>query len=77
MAKWIAATGSGGGPVDYADLPPGVQLRQFKEAGVWPARLTAREDLPTTWEGPTPAPSVVTSGTGGMLPNDSYDITSA
>lgn len=76
MAKWIAASGSSA-VVDYASLPPGTQLRVFKVSGTWPARPTARADLPTTWEGPAPAPPVVGSGTGGMLANDSFDLTTA
>jgi hypothetical protein len=55
-----------------ADMPAGVTLTVAKAAGAWPARPTARADIIVMWKGPDPSPSIVVSGTGGML--DGVDL---
>jgi hypothetical protein len=56
------------GSFDYALLPAGTTLTVVK-SGVWPARPTSRSDIVVQWKGPDPSPSIVGSGTGGMLDN--------
>lgn len=70
----IDATGSGITSVGYADLPAGTTLTVLKSGGVWPARPTARADLIVAWKGADPSPSIVSSGTGGMLDNVDYRL---
>jgi len=53
----------------YDLLPAGTTLTVAKAAGVWPARPTSRSDIVVQWKGPDPSPSIVSSGTGGMLDN--------
>lgn len=49
-------------------LPAGATLTVQKNAnGTWPARPTSRTDVTVQWKGPDPSPSIVASGTGGML----------
>ena len=50
-------------------LPAGSTLTVQKSGGVWPARPTSRSDITVQWKGPDPSPSIVSSGTGGMLDN--------
>lgn len=57
-----------GGAVDYASLPAGTTLTVIK-SGTWPARPTSRSDIIVQWKGADPSPSIVSSGTGGMLDN--------
>jgi hypothetical protein len=54
-----------------AALPPGATLTVVK-SGTWPARPTSRADVIVQWKGAEPSPSIVSSGTGGML--DGVDI---
>ncbi|MBL8121551.1 hypothetical protein JNM87_02270 [Candidatus Saccharibacteria bacterium] len=63
---WVAQSS---GSVTIADLPAGTTLTVSKSAGVWPARPTSRSDIVVQWKGPDPSPSIVSSGTGGMLDN--------
>ena len=50
------------------DHQPGATLTVQKNSnGTWPARPTARTDVTVQWKGPDPSPSIVASGTGGML----------
>ena len=51
------------------ELPAGATLTVQKSGGVWPARPTSRSDVTVQWKGPDPSPSIVSSGTGGMLNN--------
>lgn len=56
--------------VTYTDLPAGATLTVLKDAATgWPARPTSRADLVVAWKGPDPSPSIVSSGTDGMLNN--------
>ncbi len=64
----ISATGGGASPT-YANLPAGTTLTVTKSGGTWPARPTSRNDIVVQWKGPDPSPSIVSSGTGGMLDN--------
>jgi hypothetical protein len=57
------------GTVSYALMPASTTLTVVKSAGVWPARPTSRSDIVVQWKGPDPSPSIVSSGTGGMLDN--------
>lgn len=50
-------------------VPAGSLLVAEKSGGTWPARPTARTDVVVAWKGPDPSPSIVGSGTGGMLDN--------
>ena len=59
----------GGGAITYADLPSGSTLTVSKSGSTWPARPTSRADVVVHWKGPDPSPSIVSSGTGGMLDN--------
>jgi hypothetical protein len=67
-SKWINANSTGGSPT-YANLPAGSTLTVAKSGGVWPARPTSRTDIIVQWKGADPSPSIVSSGTGGMLDN--------
>lgn len=61
--------------VAYADFPAGATITVLKDATTgWPARPTARADLIVAWKGPDPSPSIVTSGTAGMLDNVDYRL---
>lgn len=51
-----------------AALPAGATLTVIK-SGTWPARPTSRADIIVQWKGADPSPSIVSSGTGGMLDN--------
>lgn len=62
-------SGGGGGSITYTDLPAGTTLTVLKSGGTWPARPTSRADLIVQWKGADPSPSIVSSGTGGMLDN--------
>ena len=55
--------------VNYASLPAWTTLTVTKTSGTWPARPTARNDIVVQWRGPDPSPTIVSSGTGGMLDN--------
>jgi hypothetical protein len=50
-------------------LPAGATLTVIKSGGGWPARPTSRADIIVQWKGADPSPSIVSSGTGGMLDN--------
>jgi len=64
-----AASDVTSGTFDLDKLPAGATLTVAKSAGVWPARPTSRSDIIVQWKGPDPSPSIVSSGTGGMLDN--------
>jgi hypothetical protein len=72
-----AASGITSGTIDSARLPSipvslmpaGTNITVFKSGGTWPARPTSRTDIVVVWNGADPSPSIVTSGTGGMLDN--------
>lgn len=49
-------------------IPSGSTITVIKQA-TWPARPTIRTDVIVIWKGPDPSPSIVESGTGGMLDN--------
>ncbi len=68
IGKWKNATATGGLPT-HANLPAGTTLTVSKSSGTWPARPTSRSDITVQWKGPDPSPSIVSSGTGGMLDN--------
>jgi|GEM_PF-6479104 len=57
------------GTFGYGLLPAGSTLTVAKAAGVWPARPTSRTDIIVQWKGADPSPSIVSSGTGGMMDN--------
>ncbi len=57
-----------GGTPTYANLPAGSTVTVSK-SGTWPARPTSRTDIVVQWKGPDPSPSIVSSGTGGMMDN--------
>lgn len=57
------------GTFDFDRLPAGTTLTVAKSGGLWPARPTSRADIIVQWKGPDPSPSIVSSGTGGMLDN--------
>lgn len=67
-AKWTNQTQSGGSPT-YDNLPAGTTLTVTKSGTTWPSRPTARGDIVVQWKGPDPSPSIVSTGTGGMLDN--------
>jgi hypothetical protein len=50
-------------------LPAGSTLTVQKSGGTWPARPTSRSDITVQWKGADPSPTIVASGTGGMLDN--------
>ena len=59
-----------------ADYKAGDVIFVTKSGGTWPARPTSRSDVLVIWSGPLPSPSVVSSGTGGMLNNvDKHFVT--
>ena len=64
-----AASDVTSGTFDYSLLPIGATLTVAKAAGVWPSRPTGRNDIIVQWKGPDPSPSIVSSGTGGMMNN--------
>lgn len=64
-----AASDITSGALSYALLPAATTLTVVKSAGVWPSRPTSRSDIIVQWKGPDPSPSIVSSGTGGMLDN--------
>jgi len=64
---WV--TPAAGGAPTYANIPAGSTITVAKSAGTWPARPTSRNDVVVQWKGPDPSPSIVSSGTGGMLDN--------
>lgn len=66
--KWTNQNQSGGSPT-LANIPAGSTLTVAKSGGAWPARPTSRSDVIVQWKGPDPSPSIVSSGTGGMLDN--------
>lgn len=68
-AKWTNADAQGGSVPSYANLPAGSTITVAKSGGSWPARPTSRNDIVVQWKGPDPSPSIVESGTGGMLDN--------
>jgi hypothetical protein len=68
----VAGKEDPGAAVTVAQLPAGSTLTVHKAAGVWPARPTARGDIIVQWVGQAPAPTLVTSGTGGM--RDDIDL---
>jgi hypothetical protein len=53
-------------------MPAGTTLTVYKSGGTWPARPTSRADITVRWNGDDPSPSIVSSGTGGML--DGIDV---
>ncbi len=61
--------GAVGSQVTIAALPAGTTLTVMKSSGVWPARPTSRSDIIVHWKGAEPSPSIVSSGTAGMLDN--------
>lgn len=65
----INADSGGLSSVAIADLPAGTTLTVLKSGGVWPSRPTSRSDIIVQWKGADPDPSIVSSGTGGMLDN--------
>lgn len=67
-SKWINAAAPGGS-VTVANLPAGTTLTVSKSGGTWPARPTSRTDIIVQWKGADPSPSIVSSGTGGMMDN--------
>jgi hypothetical protein len=58
---WVAADA-------ITALPAGATLTVIK-SGTWPARPTSRADIIVQWKGADPSPSIVSSGTAGMLDN--------
>lgn len=60
---------TGSATVDYSTLPAGTTLTVAKTGSTWPARPTNRNDIIVQWKGPDPSPTIVSSGTGGMLDN--------
>lgn len=60
------------GAPTLANLPAGTTLTVLKSGSTWPARPTARTDIVVQWRGTDPSPSIVASGTGGML--DGVDV---
>ncbi len=65
----MAWTTASAGAVTIADLPAGSTITVAKSGGTWPARPTARTDIIVQWKGADPSPSIVSSGTGGMMDN--------
>lgn len=64
--KWTNAASAA---PSYANLPAGSTITVAKSSGTWPARPTSRTDIIVQWKGADPSPSIVESGTGGMLDN--------
>lgn len=62
------------GGVDYSTLPAGTTITVLKSGSTWPARPSARADLIVAWKGADPSPSIVSSGTAGMLNNVDYRL---
>ncbi len=56
------------GLLSIARLPAGSTIT-VRKSGSWPARPTARTDIIVRWVGAKPSPSIVSSGTGGMMDN--------
>jgi len=53
----------------YANLPAGSTITVAKSGSTWPARPTSRNDIVVQWKGTDPSPTIVPTGTGGMLDN--------
>lgn len=68
-SKWENKQVTGGGAPTLANMPAGTTITVAKSGSTWPARPTSRTDLIVQWKGPDPSPSIVASGTGGMLDN--------
>jgi len=65
----------GAGSPSVEDIPSGSTLTVLKDTVTgWPARPTARADVIVAWKGADPSPSIVSSGTGGMLNNVDYRL---
>lgn len=60
-----------------SQMPAGITLTVLKSGSTWPARPTARADVVVAWKGPDPSPSIVSSGTAGMLNNVDYRLVTA
>lgn len=67
-AKWTNKVVPASTP-SYANLPAGTTITVIKSGSTWPARPTSRTDIIVQWKGADPSPSIVSSGTGGMLDN--------
>jgi hypothetical protein len=65
-----------GGAVTAANLPAG-SVMFVRKSGTWPSRPTSRSDITVFWIGADPDPSIVSSGTGGMLNNVDMRIPTA
>jgi hypothetical protein len=73
MEAGIAAINSQA--VSLATLPAGTTITVIKDAtNGWPARPTSRTDIIVAWKGADPSPTIVNSGTGGMLNGVDYRL---
>lgn len=70
---WAVPTGSGGSPT-IDTMPAGTTVTVLKAGSTWPARPTSRTDIIVAWKGADPSPTIVSSGTGGMLNNVDYRL---
>lgn len=57
----------GTGSYTISNAPAGAMFSVYKSAGTWPSRPTSRSDITVFWIGTAAAPSIITSGTSGML----------
>lgn len=70
-----ALTAASTGTTGIAQLPAGTTLTVIKDpTNGWPVRPTSRADIVVAWKGADPSPSIVNSGTGGMLNNVDYRL---
>lgn len=69
---WVTPTATSSPTIET--LPAGSTITVIKGTGGWPARPTARTDIIIAWKGPDPSPTIVSSGTGGMLNNVDYRL---
>lgn len=69
---WVTPTATSSPTIET--LPAGCTITVLKGTSGWPARPTARPDIIVAWKGPDPSPTIVSSGTGGMLNNVDYRL---
>lgn len=68
-SKAFSASQITSGTFPISLMPAGTTLTVRKSGGTWPARPTSRTDITVIWVGADPSPSIVASGTTGMIDN--------
>jgi hypothetical protein len=70
--QWVTPTATSSPTIET--LPAGCTITVLKGTSGWPARPTSRADIIVAWKGADPSPSIISSGTGGMLDNVDYRL---